>query len=77
MAAAETVRREARYHLLLADRRRIDGEIAAARATVDEEAWWRAWGEGERLGLDDAVARAREALGTTAPSPRAAGEVAV
>jgi predicted ATPase len=76
-AAAETVRREARYHLLLADRRRIDGEIAAARASLDEETWWRAWGDGERLGLDEAAARAREALGTPVPSPRAAGEVAV
>ena len=38
-AAAESVRRDARYHLLLADRRRIDREIEAARAAADDEAW--------------------------------------
>jgi hypothetical protein len=76
-AAAESIRREARYHLLLADRRRIDGEIARSRATIADDAWAAAWADGERLDLDAAIARARVALGTDVPSPRAAGEVAV
>ena len=76
-AAAETIRREARYHLLIADRRRIDREIEVARATLDEEAWWQAWGAGERLTIDDAIARARAALAEPDPETPAAGRVAV
>ena len=75
-AAAETIRRVTHYHLLLADRRRIDREIAAARERADDDAWWRAWSEGERLGQPEAVARARAALAAPAPSPRD-GQVAV
>ncbi len=76
-AAAETIRREARYHLLEADRRRIDREIEAARTRVDDEAWWQAWAAGEQLPTDAAIARAQAALGATAAAPRAAGQVAV
>ena len=76
-AAAESIRREARYHLLLADRRRSYREIAAARATIDEEAWWQAWAAGERLGADEAIARAQAVTGPTEASPRAAGNVGV
>jgi predicted ATPase len=57
-AAAETIRRVASYAMLLADRRRIDRSIEAARATTDEEAWWRAWAAGEAMNVDDAVALA-------------------
>jgi predicted ATPase/Tfp pilus assembly protein PilF len=76
-AAAETIRREARYHLLQADRRRIDREIAAARAALDEEGWWQAWAAGERLSTDEAIARAGAVLGSTNPAPRDPGRVAV
>jgi predicted ATPase len=76
-AAAETIRREARYHLLEADRRRIGREIEAARARIDDEAWWQAWAAGEQLTIDAAIAHAQAALGPTAPAPRAAGQVAV
>jgi len=76
-AAAETIRRDARYHLLQADRRRIDREIAAAQGRVDEETWWRAWAEGEQLATDAAIARAEIALSSPDPTPRAAGRVAV
>jgi len=76
-AAAETIRREARYHLLEADRRRIDREIEAARTRIDDEAWWQAWGAGEQLLIEAAIARAHAALGAAAPAPRAAGQVAV
>lgn len=76
-AAAETIRRDARYQLLLADRRRIDREIAACRAAADEEAWWRAWAEGEQLDLEAAIARARAAVGAIDRTPRPSGQVAV
>jgi predicted ATPase len=76
-AAAETIRRDARYHLLPADRRRIDGDIAAARARGEDETWRRAWAEGEQLPFDAAMARARAALGAAVPPSRAAGQVAV
>jgi tetratricopeptide (TPR) repeat protein len=77
-AAAETIRRDAHYHLLLADRRRLDREIAVARSAADEGAWWDAWAAGESLAGDEAVARARAALGDAAAIPaRAVGEVAV
>jgi predicted ATPase/Tfp pilus assembly protein PilF len=76
-AAAESIRREARYHLLQADRRRIDREIATARAAIEEEAWWQAWAEGERLGADAAIARARLVTGRSEASPRPAGSVGV
>jgi predicted ATPase len=72
-AAAETIRRASHYHLLLADRARIDREFAAARERVSEESWWRAWGEGERLDGAGAVARAQTALGAVAASPRDGG----
>jgi hypothetical protein len=74
-AAAETIRRETHYHLLLADRRRIDREIAAARGACGDEAWWSAWAEGERLDQAEAVARARTALAVptgSAPDGRVA-----
>jgi tetratricopeptide (TPR) repeat protein len=76
-AAAESIRREAHYHLLLADRRRIDRTIEAARATVDEETWWQAWAQGERLGLERAVDWARVAIGAPDRSADAPGAVAV
>jgi predicted ATPase len=97
-AAAEQIRRDARYHLLLADRRRIDAEIAAARrgewadrgaipdpgaaAGVDPEAraagrWAQAWAEGERLDLEAAIARARDAAGAAVGTAGASGKVAV
>ena len=75
-AAAETIRRVTHYHLLLADRARIDREIAAARERVSEASWWEAWGEGERLDQAGAVARAGVALGSATASPRD-GQVAV
>ncbi len=76
-AAADSVRRDARYHLLLADRRRIDTEIAAARSAADEATWWQAWDEGKQLSADDAMARARAAVGHGEPSPNDSGRVAV
>ena len=69
-AAAETIRRVTHYHLLLADRARIDREIAAARDRVSEESWWAAWGDGERLDQAGAVARAQSALGAATASAR-------
>lgn len=72
-AAAETIRHETHYHLLLADRARIDREIAAARERVSAESWWRAWSDGERLAQPDAVALARDALTVGTPSPRDGG----
>jgi predicted ATPase len=67
-AAAETIRRATHYHLLLADRGRLDREIAAARGACDDEAWWAAWAEGEGLEQHEAVARARNAIVLPAPS---------
>jgi hypothetical protein len=61
----------------LADRRRIDRDIAAARAREDEEAWRGAWAEGEQMAFDAAIDRARAARGSAAPASRAAGRVAV
>jgi tetratricopeptide (TPR) repeat protein len=72
-AAAETIRRVTHYHLLLADRARIDREIAAARERVSEESWWAAWGAGERLSQAAAVERAQSALQSAEPSPRDGG----
>jgi tetratricopeptide (TPR) repeat protein len=76
-AAAETIRRDARYHLLQADRRRIDREIAAARAAVDDETWWQSWAAGERLPADAAIERAGAALGPPDRTPTEPGRVAV
>jgi predicted ATPase/Tfp pilus assembly protein PilF len=76
-AAAESIRREARYHLLQADRRRTDREIEAARAAVDEEAWRQAWAAGEALAGDVAIERAQAALASTGPTSGEAGRVAV
>ena len=67
-AAAETIRRATHYHLLLADRRRIDREIAAARGACGDDAWWAAWAEGERLDQAEAIRRATAALDLPAPS---------
>jgi hypothetical protein len=67
-AAAQTIRRETHYHLLLADRRRVDREIAAARGACDDEAWRSAWAEGEQLDQQEAVRRARSALAVPAGS---------
>ncbi|HET7473880.1 MAG TPA: tetratricopeptide repeat protein [Candidatus Limnocylindrales bacterium] len=75
-AAAETIRRVTHYHLLLADRRRIDREIAAARDGADDEAWWRAWGGGEQLDQAEAVVRARASL-DAGGVPARDGQVAV
>ena len=72
-AAAETIRRETHYHLLLADRARIDREIAAARAEASEDDWWAAWGAGERMSQSDAIACARDALTAAAPPARDGG----
>ena len=71
-AAAETIRRAARYNLLLADRRRIDAAISAARERLDDETWWRAWAAGEALDLEASILRAKVALGTSGERPRAA-----
>ena len=81
-AAAGAIRREARYHLLLADRRRIDAEIAAARDVLDGDAagrgdWERAWAAGDALDLDAAIGRARDAVATPATPARATPQVAV
>ncbi len=76
-AAAGAIRREARYHLLLADRRRIDAEIGAARSAADEPAWTRAWERGDGLAVEDAIALARAAVGPPASTARAPGQVAV
>jgi tetratricopeptide (TPR) repeat protein len=75
-AASETIRRDAHYHLLQADRRRIDREIDGARASAVEASWRSAWAAGERLSIDDAIAAARSALGPAVPDPRP-GRVAV
>src|SRR5205085_11580900 len=73
-AAAESVRREAHYHLLLADRRRIDREIATARAATDEDPWRQAWAAGEGLGVDTAIARVEEILASSADAPEPPSE---
>ncbi len=66
-AAADSVRREARYHLLLADRRRVDTEIAAARSAADEPSWWQAWDAGKELTMDDAIGRVHAVLEPAEP----------
>ena len=76
-AAAESIRREARYHLLEADRRRLDREIAATRLAIHEAAWSRASAEGAALGHDEAISRARQALEPIAEPPSASTKVAV
>jgi predicted ATPase/Tfp pilus assembly protein PilF len=76
-SAAMRIRRDARYSMLAADRRRVEAETQAARDATDEAAWAAAWAEGEGLSLDDAIARARAALGIPVPAPRATGRVAV
>ena len=76
-AASETLRRAARVHLLLADRRRIDREIGAARASLDDRAWDSAWAAGTELSAEAAVQRAAAAVGPVPVVPRAAGRVAV
>ncbi len=80
-AAAERIRRESRYKMLVADRRRVEAEIDAARAAVDDASWQQAWTEGSDLSFDGAVERAREAIGAgpglTVHPARAAGQVAV
>jgi hypothetical protein len=76
-AAAETIRREASYHLLLADRRRVDREIAAGRDRCAEDAWWAAWAAGERLDLEESIARAHAALPPTDESVGTGGSTQV
>jgi predicted ATPase/Tfp pilus assembly protein PilF len=76
-SAAMRIRHEARYSMLAADRRRVEAETEAARAITDATAWDTAWAEGEALTLDEAIARARDALGIPVPTPRATGRVAV
>ena len=81
-AAADAIRREARYHHLAADRRRIDDEIAAARVRADATAWEQATADGAALSLDEAIVRAEAALGsptaaTATTTPTAVGQVAV
>jgi hypothetical protein len=76
-AGAQTIRRGAHYHLLKADLRRLDREIATAEAAIPEEAWWRAWSEGERLAFGAATARAREALGRAEMPAHERGRIAV
>ncbi|HEV7809997.1 MAG TPA: tetratricopeptide repeat protein [Candidatus Limnocylindrales bacterium] len=80
-AAAERIRRDSRYKMLVADRRRVEAEIDAARAALDEATWREAWTEGSDLTFDAAVDRAREAIGArpaaTDHPARAAGQVAV
>jgi hypothetical protein len=78
-AAADRIRREARYSMLLADRRRITAETAAARGTVAVESWDAAWEEGRGWSLEVAIAEAKGALvgGTDGMGVHAAGKVAV
>jgi hypothetical protein len=71
------IRRDARYSMLAADRRRVEAETEAAREATDEAAWTAAWAEGAALAFDAAIARARAALGIPVPAPRATGRVAV
>ncbi len=75
--AAAAIRRDARYSMLIADRRRVDAEIRMARESGDEASWQAAWAEGDALSIDDAIARALSALGAPLPPPRADGKVAV
>jgi hypothetical protein len=65
-----------RSALLAADRRRIDRAISAARARVDDDAWWSAWAAGEGLALDDGIRRAIDAAGGSEAGPHASPEPA-
>jgi predicted ATPase len=76
-AAAETIRRVARYALLAADRRRLDGAIAIARDAVDDETWWRAWATGETLTTEEAIARATAAIANRPGGDRERPTIAV
>jgi predicted ATPase len=76
-AAADAIRRDARYSMLVADRRRVEAETRRAREATDEAAWSAAWAAGDAMTIDAAIARAGTALGAPDPSPRAAGKVAV
>jgi predicted ATPase len=72
-AAAETSRRASNAALLLADRRRVDRSIAAARDAADADAWWSSWAAGESLSFEGAVDAALAAVGSgTARQPASA-----
>ncbi len=75
--AAAGIRRKARYSMLIADRRRVEAEVQAARGAGDETPFDTAWTEGEDLSIDEAITRAQAALGAAVPPPRAGGQVAV
>jgi tetratricopeptide (TPR) repeat protein len=78
-AAADRIRRDARYSMLLADRRRVTAEAATARRAVAVEAWDEAWDEGRRWSPETAIAGANAALSgaTGGIDVDAAGKVAV
>jgi non-specific serine/threonine protein kinase len=78
-AAADRIRRDARYAMLASDRRRVDAQTRAARDAGPPDEWDRAWDLGASLAMDDAIARARTALdaGSDRGEGRAVGKVAV
>src|SRR4029079_9898778 len=61
-AAADRIRREARYSMLLADRRRVMAETAPARDSGRSDAWDAAWDEGAGWSLEAAIVEAKAAL---------------
>jgi predicted ATPase len=78
-ASADRIRRDARYSMLLADRRRVAADTEGARESGPLEPWEEAWEAGAALPFDAAIAEARSALGG-APDPvrpDAAAKVAV
>jgi len=78
-AAADRIRREARYSMLLADRRRVMAETAAARDSGPSDAWDAAWDEGAGWSLEAAIVEAKSALHGRSEgiATHAAGKVAV
>jgi predicted ATPase len=78
-AAAGRIRREARYAMLAADRRRIEAETRAAREATAAADWDAAWAAGDGLSADEAIERARDVIAGLIPdsAPSTAGKVAV
>ena len=73
MGCRRNVRQASNAALLLADRRRVDRSIAAAREAADADAWWSSWAAGESLSFEDAVDAAISAVGyKTASEPATA-----
>jgi hypothetical protein len=54
-----------------ADRSSYDHQLAAARASLDEQTWEEAWAEGQATTTEEAVAYALEGQNPESPEPRA------